>query len=94
MIHAIAWIPNAGLYYIFSPASSSPWSGTAHSHKFCLDVMRGVVECWGWTLPSSSIVSPQCPPSGTSLKVLSMGMSWCSCKYTRVPSAAWLTKCI
>jgi hypothetical protein len=24
MIHAIAWIPNAGLYYIFSPDSSSP----------------------------------------------------------------------
>ena len=46
------------------------------------------------SLPSRSIVSPQRPPRGASLKVLSMGMSRCSSDCTRVPSAARLTVCI
>jgi len=46
------------------------------------------------SLPSSSIVSPQRPPNGASLKVLSMGVAWCSTDYAGVPSAARLTVCI
>jgi len=46
------------------------------------------------SLPSSSIVSPQQPPNGAFLKVLSMGVAWCSTDYVSVPSAARLTVCI
>jgi len=46
------------------------------------------------SLPSSSIISPQKPPNGAFLKVLSMGVAWCSTDYARVPSAARLTVCI
>jgi hypothetical protein len=44
--------------------------------------------------PSSSIISPQRPPSGGSLKVLSIGVSRCSSDYAPVPAAARLTVCI
>jgi len=46
------------------------------------------------SLPSSSIIPLQRPPNGASLKVLSMGVAWCSTDYARVPSAARLTVCI
>jgi len=46
------------------------------------------------SLPSSSIVSPQWPPSGASLNVLSCRLSWCSSDYARVPSAARWTVCM
>jgi len=46
------------------------------------------------SVPSSSIVSPERPPNGASLNVLSMGVAWCSSDYARVPSAARLTICI
>jgi hypothetical protein len=46
------------------------------------------------SLPSSSIVSPQRPANGAFLKLLSMGVAWCSSNYARVPSAARLTVCI
>jgi len=46
------------------------------------------------SLPSSSMVSPQRPPNGAALKVLSMGVAWCSSDYAQVLSVARLTVCI
>jgi len=46
------------------------------------------------SLPFSCIVSPERPPNGASLNVLSMGVAWCSSDYAQVPSVAKLTVCI
>jgi hypothetical protein len=46
------------------------------------------------SLQYSSIVSPQRPSNGGSLKVLLLGVAWGSSEYTRVPSVARLTICI
>ena len=46
------------------------------------------------SLHSSSIVSPQQPPNGASLKVLSIGVACCSSDDTRVLSVARSTVCI
>jgi hypothetical protein len=46
------------------------------------------------SLPSSSIVSPERPPSGASLNNLSMGVVCYSSDFTGVPSAARLTVCM
>jgi len=65
------------------------------NHSFSWIPFGCRVRCGGvlmvGSLPSSSIVAPQRPPSGASLKVLSMDVSRCSSDYAWVPSAARLT---